>query len=65
MIILHVQCVVSVRSYQGVPGEQVNRAEVTRRGRSEREHGGEGRGEEGGSSLRDRRTQTDRQLAEH
>lgn len=51
---------VFVSSYPGGPGGQVSRAEVRRRRgrRGEEEHGGEGRGEEGGSSLTDRQTES-------
>lgn len=50
-------------SYPGVPGEQVSRAEARKRRRGEEEHGGEGRGEEGESSLTARQAdrRTDRQ----
>lgn len=46
-------------SYPGVPGEQVGRVEVSRRkGKEERGCGGEDKGEEGGSSLTHRETES-------
>lgn len=39
------------RSYPGVPGEQVGGAEEKRQKKGEEEHGGEGKGAAGESSL--------------